>query len=410
MTVMYGKSCQYKFDLLCCFQGVGLLKTTASKFSVMTMLLTLCMLIGMTAGFWYAHNWPGSYSLHNSVFQGHEPETAVTNHGANGVVAQPSLPEITISMVGDVLLAAGVEKYIQSHGSDYPWQEVRPVFAGSDFVLGNLECAVATGGEPMENKQFTFRAQPDVLAGAVRAGVDIFTLANNHVLDFGRQAMLETIANLDHYGIKHTGAGINLEQATRPVILEQNGVRLGVLSYTMIFPEGWWVAGPSNPGIASGHDMNSVIADVKALRSQVDLLVVSIHWGVQLADHPRPNEQTLAYMLVDAGADLVFGHHPHVLQGLEYYNDSLIAYSAGNFIFTTPRSMKARQGMILQVRAGHKGVLEAVVVPTLVDAGRAKVLQGEDREQVLRRLETLSAPFGTVISLEGKVTQSSSNK
>ena len=166
----------------------------------------------------------------------------------------------------------------------------------------------------------------------------------------------------------------------------------------------------SNPGIASGHNMNSMIADVKALRSQVDLLVVSIHWGVELADHPRPHERSIAYKLVDVGADLVFGHHPHVLQGLEYYNDSLIAYSAGNFIFTTPRSMKARQGMILQVRAGQKGVLEAVVVPTLVDAGRAKVLQGEDREQVLRRLETLSAPFGTVISLGGKVTQSSSNK
>lgn len=156
--------------------------------------------------------------------------------------------------------------------------------------------------------------------------------------------------------------------------------------------------------------MNSLFADVKALRSQVDLLVVSIHWGLELADHPRPQEQALAYMLVDAGTDLVFGHHPHVLQGLEFYNDGLIAYSAGNFIFTTPRDMRARQGMILQVRAGHGGVQEVVVVPTLVDAGRAKVLQGEDREQVLRRLETLSSPFGTVISTEGLVTQSSSNK
>ena len=385
------------------------MKRTA-KFAVMAMLLTLCMLIVVAAGFWHTGNWPGSFSLHNPGFQEYELATAVANPGENIRAAEQPPPEITISLVGDVLLAAGVEKYIQSQGHDYPWQEVRPILAGSDFVLGNLECAVATGGEPMEDKQYTFRAHPGVLAGAARTGVNILTLANNHILDFGRQALLETTANLDNYGIKHTGAGINLEQATRPVIIEKNGVRLGVLAYTMIFPEGWWVAGPSNPGIASGHDLNGMIAGVKALRSQVDLLVVSIHWGDELADYPRPQEQILAYKLVDAGTDIVFGHHPHVLQGLEYYNGGLVAYSAGNFIFTTSRDMRARQGMILQVQAGREGVLEAVVVPTLVDAGLVRVLRGEDREQVLRRLENLSSPFGTVICEDGLVSQSSSNK
>lgn len=365
---------------------------------VMVVLVAAALVVSVAAGYYGSAFWYGGASTWA------DPEEV------GPIVVEPPAPELTISLVGDVLLAARVGKYIESHGPDYPWEEVRPILAASDLVLGNLECAVATGGEPMENKQYTFRADPVALEGAVRAGVDVFTLANNHVLDFGRQAMMETVANLDRYGIKHTGAGSSREEATKPVIIEQNGVLVGVLSYTMIFPEGWWVAGSANPGIASGHDMNGMMADVQALREQVDFLVVSIHWGVELADYPQTKEETLAHKLVDAGADLVFGHHPHVLQGLEYYNHGLIAYSAGNFIFTTPRYDLARQGIILQVRVGREGLLEAAAVPTLVDAGRVLVLQGGEREQVLRRLDALCGPFGTAIGPEGQVVQSSSNR
>lgn len=108
-------------NLLCCFQGVGVLKITAKKFAVTAMLLTLCLLIGI-AGFWYADNWPGSYSLHNVLSQGYGSVQAVANPGDNKTVVEPPPPEITISLVGDVLLAAGVEKYIQSQGFDYPWR------------------------------------------------------------------------------------------------------------------------------------------------------------------------------------------------------------------------------------------------------------------------------------------------
>ncbi|MEW5953242.1 MAG: CapA family protein [Bacillota bacterium] len=357
-------------------------------------LVTAVFILSIAAGYYSSAFWHGG--------------TGAPTGAAPGVF-EPAAPEVTISLVGDVLLAAGVGKHIASHGPDYPWEEVRPILAASDLVLGNLECAVATSGEPMENKQYTFRADPASLDGAARAGVDIFTLANNHVLDFGYQAMLETIEQLDRRGIKHTGAGSSREAAARPVIVEKNGVVVGVLAYTMIFPEGWWVAGPANPGIASGHDINGMVADVSSLREQVDFLVVSIHWGLELADYPRPREKALAHKLVDAGADLVFGHHPHVIQGLEYYKDGLIAYSAGNFIFTTSRDTRARQGMILQVRAGREGLLEAAAVPTLVDAGRALALQGEERDQVLRRLENISAPFGTSIGPEGQVVHSSSS-
>ncbi len=310
---------------------------------------------------------------------------------------------VEIALVGDVLLASGVGDAIAAHGPDYPWQGTAEVIRESDVTIANLECAVSERGDPEPDKEFTFRASPRSLAGAARAGVDVFTLANNHVLDFGRSAMLDTISHIKENGLKWAGAGINREEATRPAVLDVQGKRVAVLAFTRIIFRSSWIAEEDRAGVASGQDYRSVMEAVKAAENWADITVVSMHWGDEYEEFPHERDVKLARELVDAGADIVTGHHPHVIQGIEIYKGKVIAYSLGNFIFTTPRSPRAREGAILKVTAEGNGDYSAIIIPTYIDGGTTTVLKGVDRARVLERINRLSDPFMTAVDAEGVV-------
>lgn len=312
----------------------------------------------------------------------------------------PAPGVVTLSLVGDVLLADRVETQISHKGVDYPWEKVAPLLVQADIAAANLECAVSTRGQPEQGKQYTFRASPKVLEGAKRAGVDVFTLANNHVLDFGAPALEDTLANLRKEGFGFAGAGQNSRDAFSPVILERNGLKVGFLAFSRVFPSGYWVAGPKNWGIASGHDYRGMLDAVKDLDRQVDLVVVSIHWGKELAEYPGKEQSKLGRMLVDAGADVVAGHHPHVIQGIEFYKNKPIAYSLGNFIFTSA-SWKSREGIILLVQADKQAITSVRAVPTFINQAQPVILQGEQKKKVLQRLAFLSSGFNTLVSEDG---------
>jgi poly-gamma-glutamate synthesis protein (capsule biosynthesis protein) len=311
--------------------------------------------------------------------------------------------KVVISMVGDVLLASGVGQAMAVHGPDYPWRGTSEVLRESDITIANLECAVSTGGSPEPDKQFTFRALPDALAGAADAGVDVLTLANNHILDFGREAMLDTINNIKGIDIYYTGAGINEDEAFKPVFLQKKGKNVAVLAFTRVFPRSGWIAGKNTPGVASGFNYRLMMDRIEAAESQADETIVLIHWGNEADDFPGPDEINLAHALVDAGADIVAGHHPHVLQGIEVYKGKIIAYSLGNFIFTTSSSRKAREGVILQVAVGSTGSYKAGVIPTGITGGATRILRGGERKSVLDRINQLSGPFGTSVDTNGVV-------
>lgn len=308
-----------------------------------------------------------------------------------------------INLLGDVLLASGVGQAIASHGPDYPWGDTAGTLREADLTIANLECAVSDMGDPEADKEFTFRAAPRSLAGAVKAGVDVFTLANNHVLDFGRLAMLDTIKNLKESKISYTGAGLNEEDAVRPAILEAEGKRVAVLAFTRIIPRSGWIAGEDQPGLASGHNFKLMMDSVKAAESHADITVVGMHWGNEYEDFPEEKEIHLARALVDAGADIVVGHHPHVLQGVEIYSGKIIAYSLGNFIFTNSSSPKGREGAILQVIAGSNGEYSARIIPTYINNGTTRILKGDERKNALERLNLLCEPFKTSVDAKGEV-------
>lgn len=304
-----------------------------------------------------------------------------------------------IAAVGDVLLDRAVGDQIKKNGTDYPWEEVAPYLRGADLTIANLETSVSTRGKAEPGKTYTFRSRPETLDGLVNAGIDLVSIANNHTLDFGPVALQDTIDNLDQRGILHAGAGKNLDEAIAPTIIERNGQRIGFLAFNRVLPEGW-AAGKNKPGVASGYDDKAILEAVRTLRARVDVVVVSMHWGIERELKFHKGQQQFGRALIDAGAYLVLGHHPHVTQGLEFYKKGLIAYSLGNFVFTS-RDRLSTEAFMLFVAANKDGVGSVQIIPTLIVHGKPTVLGGKDRATVIERMRKLSV--NTIIEDDGTV-------
>ncbi|HEX5057136.1 MAG TPA: CapA family protein [Gammaproteobacteria bacterium] len=267
-----------------------------------------------------------------------------------GVVRQPAPADtVTLVAVGDMMFGGSSESIMEQQGYDYPFATTRHILTAADLTIGNLETPLTAQGAPMTEKQFLFRNPPEKVGPALRrAGFDIVSLANNHMLDYGTQGLQDTIQALQSYGIRPHGAGMNLAAARQPVIFElPQGLKAGFLSYSCTFPEEFW-ATEDKAGTAFCHEKN-VRADVARLTEQaVDIIVVSFHWGAERMKELRPYQPLLAHAAIDAGADLVIGHHPHILQGIEQYRDGLILYSLGNFTFGS-RTQHARTSVVASI-------------------------------------------------------------
>ena len=205
----------------------------------------------------------------------------------------------------------------------------------ADIFMANLEFPFSSRGTPEEDKSFTFRVAPDRAGLLNEIGVDIVSLANNHTLDFGTEALMDTISTLDGIGVAHTGAGADSASANEAVIKEIGGKRFAFLGASRVLPYADWTAGKSSPGINSIYDpyKSRIFDRLSELSKTTDYQIVYVHWGTEEKDTPDDYMRNLAKELVSAGADLVIGSHPHVLQGIEYIDGVPIVYSLGNFLF-----------------------------------------------------------------------------
>ena len=205
----------------------------------------------------------------------------------------------------------------------------------ADIFMANLEFPFSDRGTPEEDKSFTFRVSPDRAGLLNEFGVDIVSLANNHTLDFGTEALLDTISALDSIDVWHTGAGADVTLANEAVIKEIGGKRFAFLGASRVLPYADWTAGASSPGLNSIYDAykKRVLDKLSELSEETDYQIVYIHWGTEEQDTPDDYMRSLAKELIDAGADLIIGSHPHVLQGIEYIDGVPVAYSLGNFLF-----------------------------------------------------------------------------
>lgn len=315
----------------------------------------------------------------------------------------PEPKEVTLAFVGDILLGDGLTGIINSQGADYPWRAAAPLLRKADLAVGNLETSVSLRGSPAPHKQYTFRSHPSTLKGASRAGIDILSLANNHTLDWGPEALVDTIDHVRSASIHPVGAGKNAAEAFRPVLVTVHGIRIAFLAFTRVIPEPLWAAGPNHPGLAAGYDPKPVLAAVEAARPLADVIVVLFHWGEEVTDLPRQTDQELTRAMMEKGATIVIGHHPHVLQAIALHDSKLVAYSLGNFIFTSVERELNQETGVLTVTVGPSGVRGASFAPMYIAAGQPRLPSPAVRRRILTRLDRLSRAFGTAVSPDGEV-------
>jgi poly-gamma-glutamate capsule biosynthesis protein CapA/YwtB (metallophosphatase superfamily) len=314
--------------------------------------------------------------------------------------AKVTAEEIIIHAVGDVMLAGRWAGKIRKMGYDYPFAAVKHELLSGDINIANLESPVARKGEEFLEKKFRFRADPEVAAAIRRAGFNLVTLANNHSMDFGSVALLETMRHLKAAGIAWIGAGRNLAEAREMALYTVKGKRVAFLGYSLTQPEEFY-ATPLQPGTTPA--IAGIYAkDIAAARKEADYVIVSFHWGTEGSNFAHAGQRSAAHRAIDAGADVVIGHHPHVLQGIERYKDGIIFYSLGNFTFASD-SKTSKNSAIIRLSLGS--TREAEILPLDVYNRRVnfqpRLLAGNDAENVISDINRYSRQFKTVIENRG---------
>ncbi len=285
--------------------------------------------------------------------------------------------EARLVFVGDIMLDR-IPGETMAKGLD-PFEHCAKLLKDADLRFGNLECVVATGGERLD-KKYTFRASLRSLSWLAKY-FDAVSLANNHTGDFGKGAFVEEMEHLKDAGIRFFGGGRNLKEAHQPLILECKGIRIAVLGYNEFRPRSF-EAGPTTAGVAWSDD-DQVAADLKAVKSsgKADFIITFMHWGQEYKFQPNERQKHLARLMIDSGADVVIGGHPHVTEGAEYYHDKLIVYSLGNFVFddfkdvTPDLDEPSRTSWALRLTVGKSGLVEwDTVVTRTGDDGFPRIL------------------------------------
>ena len=274
---------------------------------------------------------------------------------------------LIIHGAGDVALDPGYVYTLAVHGYDYPWEGLEGLFQADDLTVINLECAVSDLGRPAP-KRFNFRCDPAALPAARAAGIEAANLANNHSLDYGREAMLDSIANLRRAGIHPVGAGADYRAAYAPAVIEIKGWTVAVLGFGGVLNSRSWLAAENRSGIASGTDLPDMTAAVERAAEAAYLVVVTIHWGRERDAAPRPGDVERAEAMIAAGADMIFGHHQHRLQPLGWIDGKPVAWGLGNFVW--PR-LSPQSAAAARVVVHPDGAIGACLVPMeIIKSGR----------------------------------------
>lgn len=303
----------------------------------------------------------------------------------------------TMFFTGDVMLQNVLGRYdeqgINGIISDYLEEEM----VSADMTMINNEFPFSTRGEQAPDKQFTFRVNPRYVSALQDMGVDVASLANNHALDFGQEALSDTFTTLDEGGIPYVGAGETIERAEDAVFVEADGRKVGVLSASRVIPVHTWNIMNSQPGLFCTYDSTRLVNRIKEIEAECDFVVVFVHWGIEREAIPEEYQRELAHQYIDAGADLVVGNHAHVPQGIEYYKGVPIVYCLGNYIFN-PNMVDT---YALKTEWNTDDSLQLQVIPVDTRELYTAELLGEEKEAFYSYLESIS--FGVKIDENGKV-------
>jgi len=316
-----------------------------------------------------------------------------------------------VTFGGDAMLGRLVAETMQTQGPDYPLEAVADVFRSADLGVVNLECAVTSNPARWAGpKAFYFRADPTAAPALARAGIGAVSVANNHALDFGREGLVEMLELLAHEGIATFGAGRNRAEATRPALVPAGDLSVGFIGFTDHPAE--FAADEYRAGVAYldvlGDPEGSLVEAVRALeRSQAsgaDLTIVSLHWGPNFDGEPQPELVRFAHGLIDAGADMIFGHSAHELMGIEVYRGHPILYGAGDLVDDYYVGDRENDRTAVYTVTWNGRVAERLEVsPCFIRNCRVAPASPPMRDVIARRLVDLSARLGTTLRREGEL-------
>lgn len=308
---------------------------------------------------------------------------------------------IQMGVMGDVMIGRLVNEQLDIVPYSYIWGNILPVLKGNNLNLINLEAALTTSSR-LVPKVFNFKADPDRVQALVEASIHVVNLANNHVLDYSEEGLIETLTTLDKVGIKHVGAGRTLAEASAPAILMVNRIKIGFLGCTDNEPS--WLATKTQPGIKflEVGDIEAIKKDILELRPKVDLLVLSIHWGPNMRERPPKEFVQFAHDLVDLGVDMIHGHSAHIFQGVEVYKGKLILYDTGDFVddyYVDPLLRNDRSFLFL-VECNKQGIQRLRLVPVLIGDFQVNQAKGEEAKEVMKRMQRLSKEMNTTFEVQ----------
>ena len=268
----------------------------------------------------------------------------------------------------------------------------------SDLFMLNHEFVFSNRGEAMEDKEYTLKNDPKYVKILQELGTDVVGIANNHILDFGQGAFLDTLDTLENANIPYAGGGRNLSEASAPVVQTINGQTFAIFAATRVSPSADWYAGNKHLGILQTYDATTLNKAIEDANRKYDHVIVFVHWGVERVEIPEDYQRTLAKGYIDAGADLIIGAHPHVLQGFEYYKGVPICYSLGNYLFGN----RTGETLLLNATFGDNNELSIQLIPCeRIDGILTKI---QDSAELFNHLTDIS--FGAAVSHGGTLIES----
>ena len=315
--------------------------------------------------------------------------------------------KIKLAAVGDIALSHKYDEILLKHGPSFPFDKIRMFLSKFDLVIGNLECPLSKNGSAFRQK-CCLRADPGYGFGIKEAGFNILSIANNHILDFKDEAFSDTLSILDDHSIGYCGAGNDLIEAMEPYIATIEDIKIAIFSYCDVQIDSPFYAQENIRGIAP-FNLEMIKSAIKKYREKIDILVVSIHWGIENFNYPTPVQVEQAHELIDCGVDLILGHHPHVCQGIEKYKNGYIYYSLGNFLFSeiewdwhdyynntiksiVPLKGKNKEFLIADISISKNGIIEGDYKSGLINDEYQAVLDKRIYRQ--KQINALSTDIG----------------
>lgn len=310
---------------------------------------------------------------------------------------------VIIGLTGDVMIGRLVDDMLSYKDPSYLWGDMLPLLNQTDMNLINLEAAL-TLSEKEVFKIYHFKAKPERIETLTLASVDVANLANNHCLDYSYEGLVDTLKGLDKAGIRHIGAGENISEAKRPAILHIKGIKIGILGCTDNEPS--WKATQESPGVffteIGKTEGEKIAQEVRDLLDQVDLVILSIHWGPNMRERPPKYFRHFAHQMIDAGVDIFHGHSAHIFQGVEMYHQKVIFYDTGDFVddYAVDPFLRNDHTFFFTVEADKKDLVGIRLIPALIGNCQVNLPKGVEKKEIMRRMILLSKEMETELIIE----------